>query len=73
MQTSYYPDQIKNYTAEEQFQKHREALNAIENYYNERGMTTGYHDLRQKMASERNLLEKHYRRFKNRKRSACNE
>lgn len=73
METSYYPDQIDKYTAEEQFQKHREALNAIENYYNEHGMTTVSYDSRQKIVSERKLLDKHYRRFKNRKRSACNE
>ncbi|WP_321382710.1 hypothetical protein [uncultured Enterococcus sp.] len=67
MQTGYYPDQINKYTTEEQFQKHRAALNDIENYYNEHGMTTVSYDSRQKIVSERKLLDKLYRRFKREK------
>lgn len=69
MVTGYYPDQISKYTTEEQFCKHREALDAIEHYYNERSVFVVSYDSKRRLDDERKSLERHHRRFKRKKRA----
>ncbi|MBP1045294.1 hypothetical protein I6N96_03325 [Enterococcus sp. BWM-S5] len=68
MQTGYYPEQIKEYTTEEQFQKHAEALDAIENYYSNHGGLKIEYEAKRKITTERKLLEKHHRELKKKER-----
>lgn len=72
MQTGYYPEQIKEYTTEEQFRKHGKALNDIERYYDERDVSSNAYESKRKIASERKLLEKYHQRLK-RKRTGGNK
>lgn len=64
MVVGYYPDHISEYTKEEQFQGHKKALNEIEEYYREHGVFSNSYQSKQKIDSERDALEKYYRKFK---------
>lgn len=67
MPIGYYQDQISEYTSEEQFQKHREALDAIEHYYNERGVFVVSYDSKRRLDDERKALERYHRKFRREK------
>lgn len=73
MQTGYYSDQIKEYTTEEQFWKHGKALNDIERYYDERDVSSNAYESKRKIASERNLLSKYYRKLKKKEKKTAHE
>nr|DAX04342.1 MAG TPA: hypothetical protein [Bacteriophage sp.] len=63
-----YPDQIKSYTTEEQFLKHRKMLDDLDNYYSTFGQD-GYIYLHN-IEDEKNFLERTFRNWKRRKAQA---
>lgn len=57
-----YPDQIKNYSTEQQFKKHRKLLEDLKKYFCDR--RDGDSSQLSRIAEEEKLLDRHYRKWK---------